>query len=297
MKKAFLQLHIAVFLAGFTGILGELISLNEGMIVWYRMLITAVSLWIFFGVRQKLRAISVRDKLRISGIGFITALHWICFYGSIKYANVSVALVCFSGTGFFSAILEPLLTREKINKLELLLGSFAILGIYVIFHFDAQFKTGIILGVLSAFFAALFPIFIRQTIQRINVETVLTWQISGGFLALSLFMPVYLYYFPADPFIPTMTDWVWLLVLAWLCTVVALQFSTNALKRLSAFTVSLSYNLEPLYGLVLAFLFFKENKFLSGWFYIGMAIIGLSLIGHAVLLNLEHRRKQQQKPA
>jgi len=294
MKKAFLQLHIAVFLAGFTGVLGELISLNEGMIVWYRMLITAVTLWILFGLTHKLRAISVRDKFRISGIGFITALHWICFYGSIKYANVSVALVCFSGTGFFSAILEPLLTREKINKIELLLGSFAILGIYVIFHFDAQFKTGIILGVLSAFFAALFPIFIRRTIQRINVETVLTWQISGGFLALSLFMPVYLYYFPADPFIPTPMDWAWLLVLAWLCTVLALQFSTNALKRLSAFTVSLSYNLEPLYGLVLAFLFFKENKFLSGWFYVGMAIIALSLIGHAVLLNVEHRRKQQK---
>src|SRR6185312_11123199 len=112
MKKAFLQLHIAVFLAGFTGILGRLITLNEGMIVWYRLLITAITMWILFGVMKKLKRIPVADILKIGGVGFIAAMHWVTFYGSIKYSNVSVGLVCFSTIGFFTAVLEPIVLRK-----------------------------------------------------------------------------------------------------------------------------------------------------------------------------------------
>ncbi|MEI9810441.1 MAG: EamA family transporter [Bacteroidota bacterium] len=146
MKKAFLQLHIAVFLAGFTGILGRLITLNEGMIVWYRLLFTAVTMWIVFGLMKKFQKISFTDILKITGVGFIAAMHWVTFYGSIKYSNVSVALVCFSAIGFFTALFEPVILRKKLNRVELLLGVITITGIYIIFHFDAQYKTGIILG-------------------------------------------------------------------------------------------------------------------------------------------------------
>ena len=135
MKKAFLQLHIAVFLAGFTGLLGRLITLNEGMIVWYRLLLTAATMWILFGLMKKLQKISVKDILKITGVGFIAAMHWVTFYGSIKYANVSVALVCFSSIGFFTALFEPLILKKRINFIELLLGLITLLGIYIIFHF------------------------------------------------------------------------------------------------------------------------------------------------------------------
>jgi drug/metabolite transporter (DMT)-like permease len=290
MKKAFVQLHIAVFIAGFTGILGRLISLNEGMLVWYRLLITSVSMWILFSLQKKLQHIAWIDMLKLSGIGFIAALHWVTFYGSVKSANVSVALVCFSSIGFFTALLEPAILRVRIKWIEVFLGLLVIAGIYVIFHFDTRYKTGIILGVISAFLLAIVMIILRQFVQRINTQTILTYQITGGFIALSACMPFYLYRFPALSFLPGWENLAWLLVLSWICSVWAFQLSAAALKKLSAFTVNLNYNLEPVYGIILAFIIFKENEFLSKWFYLGFAIIAATLLIHIILLL-----KQQKK--
>lgn len=290
MKKAFFQLHIAVFLAGFTGILGLLITLNEGLIVWYRLLITSLTMWLLFAGMKKLQPISFTDRLKIMGVGFIAAIHWATFYGAIKYANVSVALVCFSAISFFTALFEPLILKKKLNWTELLLGLVTLSGIYIIFHFDTRFKTGIMIGLVSAVLAALFPIFNREFLKRVNVETMLSWQQTGGFLTLTLLLPFYLQQFPPDHFLPTWTDLGWLLVLAWLCSVLAFQLSGNALKRLSAFTVNLTYNLEPVYGILLAFVVYKENKYLSHWFYWGFAIIAAALIIHIFLLIREERR-------
>ena len=284
MKKAFLQLHLAVFLAGFTGILGRLISLNEGMIVWYRLLFTALTMWILFAFMKKLKKIPVADILKIAGIGGIAMLHWITFYGSIKYANVSVALVCFATIGFFTALFEPIIARKKMNWTELLLGLVTLSGIYIIFHFDTQFKTGIIIGMISAVFASLFPIFNHQLLKRIPVETLLTWQQTGGLIFLSILLPFYLQRFPTPTFIPGLPDLGWLLMLSWLCSVVAFQLSGYALKRLSAFTVNLTFNLEPVYGIILAFVIYNENQFLSKWFFIGFGIIAIALIIHIILL-------------
>lgn len=293
MKKAFFQLHIAVFLAGFTGILGRLIHLNEGLIVWYRLFITSVTMWILFSFTKKLQKVGTKDKLKLAGIGFVAALHWVTFYGSIKQANVSVALVCFSAVGFFTALLEPLILRVKIKWIEVLLGLMVITGISIIFHFDTQYKTGIILGIISAALIAFVMIIIRQFMQRMNSETLLTYQLSGGLLALSALMPFYIQQFPPAYIIPTLEDWGWLLVLAWLCSVLAFQLSTRALKELRAFTVNLTYNLEPVYGIALAFIVFKENKFLSKWFFAGFALIAASLIIHIILLLKEERKLER----
>jgi drug/metabolite transporter (DMT)-like permease len=290
MKKAFFQLHIAVFLAGFTGILGKLITLNEGMIVWYRLLFTACTMWVLFGLLKKIQKITAVDILKISGVGFIAALHWVTFYGSIKYANVSVALVCFSAIGFFTALFEPVILRKKINKAELILGLITLSGIYIIFHFDTQYKTGIIIGMISAILASLFPIFNHEFLKRINVETLLTWQQTGGLLVLTVLLPFYLQRFPVETFWPGFSNLGWLLILSWLCSVVAFQLSGNALKKLSAFTVNLTYNLEPVYGIILAFIVYKENRFLSKWFFVGFAIIAVALIMHLFLLVKEERK-------
>jgi len=247
-------------------------------------------MWILFSITGKLQRIAVKDILKLSGIGFLAAIHWVAFYGSIKYANVSVALVCFSAAGFFTALLEPVLLRTRIRWLEVFLGMMVIAGIYIIFHFDPKYKTGIILGVICAILMAFVMIFIRQFVQRINSETLLTYQLSGGFISLTAFIPLYLQKFPTDYIFPTLKDWAWLLVLAWFCSVLAFQLSAKALKKLSAFTVNLSFNLEPVYGILLAFAVFGENRELSWSFFAGFALIAASLLIHVIILL----RKEKQ---
>ncbi|NII28273.1 EamA family transporter [Pseudoflavitalea sp. X16] len=290
MRKAFFQLHGAVLLAGFTGILGRLITLNEGLLVWYRLLITAVTLWVLYFFSKKLQGISFREIVKITGVGAIAALHWVSFYGSIKYANVSVALVCFSAIGFFTAVFEPLITRKKMNWTELLLGLIAIVGISLIFHFDPQYKTGIVVGLISALLGSLFPVFNRQLLQVHTSETVTLYELSGGFLFLSALLPFYLQYFPPDHVLPTVSDLGWLLVLAWLCTVWAFRLSMNALKKISAFTVNLTYNLEPLYGIALAFAVYREDKLLTGSFYGGLLLIVISVLLQTWLFYRAHKK-------
>jgi drug/metabolite transporter (DMT)-like permease len=277
MKKAFLELHIAVFLAGFTGPLGRLIHLNEGLLVWYRLFITAATMWVLFSLTKKLQKISWQDILKLTGIGFLSAMHWVTFYGSIKSANVSVALVCFSAVGFFTALFEPFVIRKKINWIELFLGLMVIAGIYIIFQFDPKYKNGIILGVTCAVLLAFSMIFFREFVQRINPQTVLTYQLSGGLITLTFIMPFYLNYFPAHYIFPDLKDWMWLLILAWICSVLAFQLTGQALKKLSAFTVNLSFNLEPVYGILLAFAIFSESKELNWSFFIGLSLIVLAL--------------------
>jgi drug/metabolite transporter (DMT)-like permease len=278
MKKAFVQLHIAVFLAGFTAILGKLIGLNEALLVWYRLLITVLTLGLILFFRKQLQRLSLKDALKIGGVGLVVALHWVTFYGSIKYANVSVALVCLSGTGFFTAFFEPLIFKRKINIREVLLGMLAIAGIYIIFDFYPQFKVGIIFGIVSAVGSSLFPIFNKKLLVRFNPATLTLYELGGGFLFLCLFVPFYLMQFPAAYYLPTTLDWLWLLVLAWLCTVLCFDLQLNALKKISPFTANLTYNLEPVYGIILAFIFFHENKSFTGHFYIGVGLILLAVI-------------------
>ncbi len=289
MKKAFIQLHIAVLLAGLTGVLGKLISLNEGLLVWYRLLLTAPSLWLLALLRKQSIRIDRRDMWRIFGIGGIAALHWVAFYGSIKYSNVSVGLLCFSAIGFFTAIIEPLIMRHKLDVVELLLGLLVIVGICFIFQVDPHFKTGIIIGLLSALLGSLFPVLNKRILTRVSSENVTLYELSGGFLVLTLLMPIYLWLFPTPSLLPSLEDWGWLLLLAWACTVLAFNLSMSALQRISAFTVNLSYNLEPVYGILLAFLLFREDKYLNGGFYIGFFLILLSIVLQTVRLRRRNK--------
>ncbi|MEO6405147.1 MAG: DMT family transporter [Ferruginibacter sp.] len=278
MKKAFIQLHIAVFLAGFTAILGKLIGLNEGLLVWYRLLITVIVLAIFMYLKKELTRIPPRDIIKITAVGLVIAIHWVTFYGSVKYANVSVALVCFSATGFFTALLEPFILRSKMVWIELLLGLIAISGIYIIFDFHPQYKLGIIFGIISALGSALFPIFNKQLLKRFEPRTLTLYELGGGLVMLSFLLPFYLSQFPAAYYFPSFPDWMWLLVLAVLCTVVSFNLQLNALKKISAFTANLTYNLEPVYGIIMAFIFFQENNELHNQFYIGVFLILLAII-------------------
>ncbi len=290
MKKAFLQLHLAIFLAGFTGVLGKLISINELMLVWYRMLFAAILLLFISVFTKKIKLLHLKDMLPLVGIGAIIALHWVSFYGAIKYANVSIALVCFSAVGFFSSFLDPLLSKRLILFSEVGLGLLAILGVYLIFHFDQAFRTGIIFGVISAFLASLFPILNKRLIEKHGPETITFYEMGGGWMALNLVAPIYFFYAPVNTYLPGAKDLFWLMVLSLFCTVLAFNLSVRALARISPFTVNLSFNLEPIYGIALAFMLYNEHKTLGITFYVGLSIILLTVVLQS--LNVWQNSKQ-----
>lgn len=278
MKKAFIQLHIAVFLAGFTAVLGRLITLNEGLLVWYRLLITVLVLALMLYVKKEFKRIDAKDIFRMAAVGGIIAFHWVTFYGSIKYGNISVALVCLSAAGFFSALIEPILFKKKIVMVEVLLGLLAIAGIYIIFDFHPKFKLGIAYGILAALGAAIFPMLNKQLIKEFSPRTLTFYELFGGFVILSLLLPFYLKFTPNSYYIPTVTDFGWLIILAVICTVLCFDLQLKALRKISAFTSNLMYNLEPLYGIILAFIFFGEGKSFHKEFYIGVALILLAIV-------------------
>lgn len=294
MRKAYLQLHGAVLLAGLTGILGRLITLNELMIVCYRLLFTAITMWLLFSWKKAICQIprSLQAKIMLAAI--FAATHWLTFYGSIKYSNVSIALVCFALVSFFTALLEPLLLRKRLNFTELSLGLVTLLGVYLIFHFDTRYKWGIMLGVISALFAALFPILNREILKKTNVETLLVWQQSFGFLFVLFLVPFYGMLLGEVRWVPSWSDAGWLVVLSWICSVWAFQLSGAALQKLSAFTVNLAFNLEPVYGILLAFVVYREDQLLNKWFYIGFSLIMGALLLH--FIQLQRKKKYLDNP-
>jgi len=278
MKKALLQLHLSVFLAGFTGVLGRLITINESLLVWYRMFFSALILLAISIFTKKIKLLHWKEMLPLIGIGGIIALHWVSFYGSIKYANISVALVCFSAVGFFSSFLDPLISNRKMIMTEVMLGSFVMLGVYLIFHFDQHFRTGILFGIISAFLATIFPILNKKFVGKHGADTITFYEIGGGWLVLNFVVPVYLFYTPVSTYIPNGKDLFWLLFMSLFCTVLAFNLSVRALSKVSPFTVNLSFNLEPVYGILLAFIIYKEHQSLGPSFYAGISIIIMTVV-------------------
>jgi drug/metabolite transporter (DMT)-like permease len=284
MKWALLKLHIAVLLVGFTAILGALISLSGIVLVWYRVSITVVSLFCLLRWQGGLDRISFKNKRTLMFIGVVIALHWVCFYTSIKMANVSIALVCFSATGFFTALIEPILVTKKLNYIELVLSLLSVLGIYLIFHFDDRYQWGIIIGIISSLLAALFSVLNKKNIAIANPNTTILYELAGGVIVLTLLMPIYIHYFPATILFPSNKDWIWLLILSWVCTILAMKLMLEALQHVSAFTQNLSLNMEPVYGILMAFLLFKENEQLNYGFYLGVSLIFLSVLIQTLLM-------------
>ena len=229
-------------------------------------------------ISRKNILVSKKELLRLVAVGGVIALHWVFFYGSIKYANVSIGLVCFSAVGFFTAILNPLITSHRMDMVEVALGLLVMLVIYLIFHFDGRYRTGVLLGIISSMLAALFTILNKKLLEKHDANVLTTYELAGGWAVLTLLLPFYLSLFPPDHIIPTIPDFLWLLCLSILCTVVAVTLSMRALNKISSFTVNLTYNLEPIYGIILAFAVYNENKFLGTGFYLGFAIIFSSVI-------------------
>ena len=293
-KKALLQLHVFVFLAGLTGSLGFLIKLNGLVLVFYRILITVIVLWVLALLKKNIHSYNFKTKLSLLGTGAIIALHWVCFYQSIKLANVSIALVCFSSTSLFSSLIEPLWKHAKIQFSEILIGSLSLLGILLIFHFDTQFRMGIIVGLFSALFAAIFSIINKQFTNRIDVQTIQSYEMTGGLLFLLPFVVLVGFNTGFNPIglVPTSMDWFWLSILAIACTVWSTHLMLSSLKHISAFTLNVTLNLEPVYGIILAFILFKEQKQLGLSFYAGILCIIISVLIQMRRIVKQHRTAQ-----
>jgi len=290
MKKSYLLLHIAVVIAGFTGIFGKLISLNEGLLVWYRVFFSFI--WLFFILKlfRGKTAIPLRNKFNIAKVGMLITLHWLFFYGSIKYSNISIGVVCFCLTSFFTAILEPIINRKKFVVTELLLSMLTLLGIALIFHFDTSYQVGIAIGVVSSAFGALFTIYNERLVKHYDSKVINYYQMMGGTIGLGVLMPLYLYFFPVAQLIPSLTDAGYLLLLSLFCTVGLYIMFAESLKRIPAFTVNLSFNLEPIYSIIIAFLFFDEGKEVNASFYVGLFFVAASVVLQTII-SVRKKRK------
>ena len=290
--RPYLFLHLAVVLAGFTGVFGKLISLNEGLLVWYRVLFASILLFFILKITGKKNRIQFRDKFEIIKVGLLITVHWIFFYASIKYSNVSIGVICYCLTGFFTSIFKPLLDNKKFQLIELMLSILSVLGISLIFHFDATFRTGILLGVISSALGALYTIFNARIVKKYDNLTINYYQMLGGTIGLGILLPAYLYFFQVERFIPGLNDTFYLILLALFCTVGLYFALVEALRKIPVFTVNLSFNLEPIYAIILAFLIFNESKEVNFSFYFGLAIIIISVVLQTLREGTNGRRHE-----
>jgi drug/metabolite transporter (DMT)-like permease len=278
MKKSYLVLHTAVLLAGFTGVFGKLITLNQIPLVWFRVLLSTIILFLVLKLFKIERLKSTKDAFKIAKVGVLITIHWIFFYGSIKFSNISIGVVCYCLTSFFTAVLEPIINKKRFSAAQLMLSMLTLIGISLIFHFDSSYQLGIILGVISTIFAALYTIYNEQLVKQYDSKLLNFYQMLSGTIVLGFGLPIFYYLFPTERFIPSFSDGVYLILLALFCTVGLYVLFAESLKKLSAFTVNLSFNLEPIYSIIIAFLFFNEGKQVNASFYVGLALVLVSVL-------------------
>ncbi len=284
-QRAYLELHIAVFLYGLTAILGDLIELSALSLVWWRVLITSISLVFLIRLRKMFRELPLKIILQFMGIGVLVALHWVCFYGAIKLANASISLICMATTSFFTALLEPLIMKSRIKGYELVLGIMIIPGMFLIVNgTEFAMMNGIWVGLISAFLAALFGTLNKKMIGKTKEINITFLELGSAWLFLSLVVPAFMYFAKAEVQMwPSQTDWVYLIILSLLCTTLAYILSLRALNHLSAFAANLTINLEPVYGILLALFILNDHEELDTNFYIGVVIILLAVFSYPFL--------------
>ena len=280
-QTAYIQIHIAVILFGFTAILGDLIQLPAVVLVWWRVLITSVSLLFFIQFGKSLIQIPKKQIRTYIIIGILIGLHWICFYGAIKLSNASIALVCMSTTSLFTSLIEPIFFRTKVNKLELILAASVIPGMLLIVNnINTTYINGVWVGLAAALLAAIFSSLNKVNIKGADPYSISFIELSSAWMMISLLLGImWIFGYQADTFLPPNTsDWVYLIILALLCTTLAQVLTLKSLHHLSAFAVNLVINLEPMYGILMAIFILNDHKELSPLFYLGGGIILLSVM-------------------
>jgi len=292
--KHFLQLHLIVFIWGFTAILGALISIEAIPLVWYRMLLAVFFIFLYFLIKKKSFAIDKKSVLKFLFTGIIIALHWITFFKAIKVSNVSIALVTMSTGAFFTSLIEPLFFRRKIKSIEMILGVLVIGGLYVIFNFEADYYLGIIYALISAFLAALFSVLNGLYVKKTDAEIISFYQLFFGVV----FVTVYLLLtnsFTVDFFTLTSSDWFYLVLLSSVCTAYAFIVSVRIMKHLTPYTVMLTINLEPVYAIVLALFIFGDKEKMNVEFYYGAFIVLFVVLLNGIIKNRSRIKEKFKK--
>ncbi|SMO68118.1 DMT family transporter [Solitalea koreensis] len=273
LNNNLLKLHFTVVIWGFTAILGALISVSALSLVWYRILIASLTLLIYLKYRNIGFKAPKIDLLQFFGIGILVATHWIFFFHAIKISTVSVTLVCLSSQTLFTGILEPLFTRTRISKLDILIGVLIVFGITLIFHFESQYTLGIIMGLTASLLACLFNIFNSKLVKRENPVVISFYELTGGLLGLTIYLAFLGHFNTLSNLYLHSMDVVYLLILGIVCTALAYVVGVAVMKELSAYTVALVTNMEPVYGIVLALLIFKKKEQMTPGFYVGAFIV------------------------
>lgn len=290
----YLLLHLIVFIWGFTAILGALISVDAIPLVWYRMLLAVVFIALYFILKRKKIRIDKGGLIRFGISGIIIAIHWIAFFKSIKVSNVSVALVVLSTGAFFTSLIEPFFFKRKIKLLETFFGLLVIAGLYIMFSFENQYIEGVVYGLIAAFSSALFAVLNGLFIKDYEPDTISFWQMVFGFLAISLYL-AFAGSFTSEFFQLKNSDWLYLVILSSICTAYAFIESVKVMKYLSPYTVMLTTNLEPIYGIILALLIFGEKEQMNSEFYYGAIIVVCVVLLNGILKNSSIIKKKLQR--
>ena len=291
LVTTYLKLHLIVLIYGFTAILGKLIELPALELVWYRMMIAILTFFIYLKFRNEPVLVPRKVMFRLFGVGLIIALHWVTFYGAIKLSNVSVTLGCFATTTLFTSFLEPFFYRKRINVFEVLVGLIIIAGLYLIFTFETRYALGILVSLFSAFLAGLFTVLNKKLVAKHSSVQISFFEMIGGLAGLSIFITLSGRGLLVPAILPSLSDLFYLIILATVCTAFAHTMQVEVMKHLTAFTVTLAINLEPVYGIIMAFFIFGDTERMTSGFYLGTLIILLSVIGFPLLKYYRKTKK------
>lgn len=280
--KSYLHLHLIVFIWGFTAVLGALISLDALPLVWYRMVLAVGFILLYVWYKKVPLQIPTRILLQLLFAGAVIALHWFTFFRAIKVSNVSVTLACLSMGAFFTSFLEPILFGRKVIWYEVFFGVIVIIGLSIIFHVESQYLEGILLGLSSAFLSALFSVFNSKFAKIYDPTLISFYELTGGIIFFSLLL-LGTSSFSSSFFQISTSDWLYLGILSSLCTAYAFIASVKVMRFLSPYTVMLTINLEPIYGIILAVLVFQEKEKMNPQFYLGALIILITVIANGIV--------------
>ncbi len=280
----YLHLHLIVFIWGFTAILGKLISIDAIPLVWYRMLLASGFILVYLAVKKKNLKLRPKQLLVYTITGGIIALHWVTFFEAIKVSNVSVALATMSSGAFFTSFIEPIVFKRKINPVEILFGLLVIVGLYIIFSVDSSYTLGIVFALISAFLAAVFSVINGKLVQKQEASIISFYQLFAGALWVSLYL-LFRGDFTLEFFSISYSDWGYIAILSSFCTAYAFIVSVHIMKFLTPYTVMLTINLEPVYGIILALLIFGESEKMGSGFYFGSLLILLVIVLNGIVKN------------
>jgi drug/metabolite transporter (DMT)-like permease len=285
--KNYIHLHFLVVIAGITAVLGELISLDAIPLVWYRMSIGAVLMLGYIILKKKPLRVPLKVLFNLSVAGVIIALHWITFFAAINVSNISITLAMFSTGAFFASLIEPLFFKRKIIGYEILFGLIVIVGIVLITQTELKYILGIVLGISSALFSTLFAVLNGKFVQHYPPSIISFYEFISGVLFMSIFLAFREDGFNVAYFQISLSDWIYLFILASVCTAYAFIASIHVMKYITPYTVVLTYNLEPIYGIILAMVLFPESETMRPLFYVGAGLIIFTVLLNAVFKNIK----------